>query len=259
MVCQKPKPKSDIRLQKFLALCGVASRRACERLIDDGRVAIDGRVVEGQGARVNPLLNAVSLDGRRVVPQPAITLLFHKPRNVICTSSDPAGRKTIHAFLPALPARVFTVGRLDYASEGLIVITSDGELAQAISHPRNTVDKIYLVTAGRALTPEEQKRLRKGFRSEGEFLRISDIQPAAGAQSRHVYKVIISEGKNRHIRRMFAGLSLNVLALKRIAVGPLKLGNLPVGQWRYVTRRELDELQRYIAERAGRLREVSSS
>ena len=252
MDCQKQNPRSDTRLQKFLALCGVGSRRACERLIAEGRVTVDGKIVACQGVKINPGLQIVTIAGRRVVPEPKITLLFNKPRDVICTSSDPAGRKIFHACLPKLPARVFTVGRLDRASEGLLIITSDGELAQLVSHPRNMVEKTYLVSVGRALASAEQQRLREGIDSEGELLRIADIRPAARTQDRHVYQVKISEGKNRHIRRMFAGLNLDVLALKRIAVGPLKLGNLRSGQWRYMTGGELKGLRQYIAERVGR-------
>lgn len=243
---------SDLRLQKFLALCGAGSRRACERLIDEGRVAVDGKIIGRPGAKINPLFHVVSIDGRRVVPEPKITLLFNKPRDVICTSSDPEGRKTFHSYLPELPARVFTVGRLDRASEGLLIITSDGELAQSVSHPRNMVEKTYLVAAGRALTRDELNRLREGIYSAGELLRILAIRLAERVQNRHVYEVKIGEGKNRHIRRMFTGLNLDVLALKRIAIGPLRLGNLRVGYWRYITSGEWDGLRRYIMERAGR-------
>lgn len=244
--------RANIRLQKFLALCGVGSRRACERLIAAGRVAVDGKTVACQGVKINPGLQIVKIDGRRVVPEPKITLLFNKPRDIICTSSDPEGRKTFHSCLPLLPARVFTVGRLDRASEGLLIVTSDGELAQAVSHPRNMVAKIYLVTTGRALTADEKKRIGKGIYSAGELLRILAIRAAGRERNRHIYEITISEGKKRHIRRMFAGLKLDLLALKRIAIGPLKLGNLRVGQWRYMTGGERDELRRYIEERAGR-------
>lgn len=247
--CQKQNPRYDIRLQKFLALCGVGSRRACERLIDEGRVAVDGKAIACQGVKINPRLQSVQIDGCRVIPEPKITLLFNKPRDVICTSSDPESRKTVHSYLPKLPARVFTIGRLDRASEGLLIVTSDGELAQSVSHPRNMVEKTYRVAIVRALTMAEQKRLRDGVYSEGELLRIADIRPAERVQNRHVYEVKIHEGKNRHIRRMFAGLNLDVPALKRVAIGPLKLGNLRVGHWRYMTGRELDELRRYIATR----------
>ena len=251
LACQKQNPKSDSvqRLQKFLALCGAGSRRACERLIDEGRVTVGGKVVNRQGTKVIPLSDVVALDGRRIIPEPKLYLLFNKPRDVICTSSDPAGRKTIHAFLPGLPARVFTVGRLDRDSEGLIIITSDGELAQAVSHPRNMVEKIYLVAVGRALAMAEQKRLKEGICSEGELLRILAVRPAERVRDRHVYEIKISEGKNRHIRRMFAGLKIEVLSLKRVAVGTLKLGNLRAGQWRYMFGRELDELRGYIETR----------
>jgi pseudouridine synthase len=247
LACQKPSPRSEIRLQKFLALCGFGSRRAGERLIDQGRVKVDGKTVTRQGVKINPALQIVEIDGRRAVPEPKIILLFNKPRDVICTASDPEGRKTFQSYLPPLPARVFTVGRLDRASEGLLIITSDGELAQAISHPRNMVEKTYLVAVVRALTAAEQERLRNGIESEGELLRLAGIRPAKHERGRHVYEVKIHEGKNRHIRRMFAGLNLETLALKRVAIGPLKLGNLRVGQWRYLTAGERDELGDYLA------------
>ena len=251
MDCQKQNPRSDVRLQKFLALCGAGSRRACERMIDEGRVAVDGKIIAARGVKINPRLQAVEIDGRRVVPEPKITLLFNKPRAVLCTSSDPAGRKTFQACLPKLPARVFSVGRLDRASEGLLLVTSDGELAQAVSHPRNMVEKTYLVTIGRALDAAELKRLRDGIHSEGELLRIAGIRQDGRARDRYVYEIKIHEGKNRHIRRMFAGLKLDVLALRRIAIGPLKLGNLRPGQWRYLTDRERGGLLDYIAKRQG--------
>jgi len=250
LACQKQNPKSELRLQKFLALCGAGSRRACERLIDEGRVTVNGMVVNQQGTKVRPLSQVVVVDGKRIVPEPKVYLLFNKPRNVICSSSDPQGRKTIHAFLPELPARVFTVGRLDRDSEGLIIITSDGDLAQAVSHPRNEVEKIYLVAVNRALTAEEQKQLVKGIHSEGELLRALAVRPAGRERNRNVYEVKISEGKNRHIRRMFAGLNMEALSLKRVAAGTLRLGNLRTGRWRYLTDGELDQLRRYIAGRA---------
>lgn len=250
LACQKQNPRTDLRLQKFLALCGAGSRRACERLIEEGRVTVDGQPVACQGVKINPRLQTVKIDGRRVVPEPQITLLFNKPRDVICTSSDPSGRRTFLSCLPTLPARVFTVGRLDRDSEGLLIITSDGDLAQAVSHPRNMVEKIYLVTLNRVLAINEQKHLMAGVESEGDLLRILAIRPTKGGGNRHVYEITISEGKNRHIRRMFSGLKLDILALQRIAVGPLRLGNLCPGQWRYLTEGERDKLGRYIAARA---------
>jgi 23S rRNA pseudouridine2605 synthase len=249
LACQKQNHRTEIRLQKFLALCGAGSRRACERLIEEGRVSVDGKIVTCQGVKINPSGQVVKLDGRSVAPGPKLYILFNKPRGVLCTSSDPAGRKTFRSFLPALPARVFTVGRLDRDSEGLILITSDGEFSNAISHPRNEVEKTYLVTVNRALAAEELKQLLKGIQSEGEFLRAKMVRPAKGRQKGYVYEITISEGKNRHIRRMFAALKMEVEELKRIAIGPLKLGDLAAGQLRYMKERELAELERYIAVR----------
>lgn len=250
LACQKQNLKPEIRLQKYLALCGVGSRRACERLIAERRVTVDGKTVDRQGVRINPQIQAVMVDGRQVVPEPKIYILFNKPCGVICTAADPAGRKTIYSLLPPLPARVFTVGRLDCASEGLLIITSDGEFAQLVSHPRNMVEKVYLAAVARALTWAEQKRFKEGIYSEDELLRVNSLRLVEEKPERFVYEIKISEGRNRHIRRMFTGLSLEVLALKRIAIGPLKPGDIRVGQWRHMNAQELENLKRYIVKKA---------
>lgn len=200
---------------------------------------------------VDPRVNAVAVDNRPVAPGRIVTLLFNKPRNVMCTASDPAGRRTVFSFLPRLPARVFTVGRLDYASEGLLIITSDGALAQAISHPRNCVEKTYLVESNRVLTGPELEKLRKGVWDEGEWLRAFSVRPAGGGHGGRMYEIVIGEGKNRHIRRMLASLGVKVLSLKRVAVGPILLGNLKPGQSRLIEKSELHSLARYIAARSG--------
>jgi len=234
-----------------MALCGAGSRRACERLIDEGRVAVDGRRVEGQGARVNPALQSVTLDGRPLSQEPKLYIAFNKPRGVLCTSSDPAGRKTFRSFLPDLPARVFTVGRLDRDSEGLILITSDGEFANLVSHPRHEVEKIYLVAVDRPLASGEREMLLRGVESGGELLRAAAIEAERGARNRPVYEIKIREGKNRHIRRMLESLGLEVIALRRIAVGPLRLGSLPAGKWRFLERCELESFRRGLAPGGG--------
>ena len=253
MACPKPSPRFDApqRLQKYLASCGIGSRRACERLIAEGRVSVDGRTVVRQGVVVDPRVNAVAVDSRRVTPGRIVTLLFNKPRNVMCTASDPAGRRTVFSFLPRLPARVFTVGRLDYASEGLLIVTSDGALAQTISHPSNCVEKTYLVEISRALSGPELEKLRRGVWDEGEWLRASSVRPASGTPGARVYEIVIGEGRNRHIRRMLASLGVKVLSLRRAAVGPIQLGNLKPGQSRPIEQSELDSLARYIAARSG--------
>lgn len=243
LACPRQSPKSDIRLQKYLAICGVGSRRACERLIEAGRVAVDGKRIESKGVKIDPARQSVELDGRALVPEPKLYIAFNKPRGVLCTSSDPAGRKTFRSFFSDLPARVFTVGRLDRDSEGLILVTSDGEFANLISHPRYGIEKTYLVAVNRSLAETEQNELLRGISSNGELLRALAIRETGGGARRCVYEVRINEGKNRHIRRMFEALNVKVIALRRIAVGPLRLGSLPPGKWRFLNSKELDAIR----------------
>ncbi len=241
----KPSPKSSLRLQHFLALGGVGSRRACEALIESGRVSVNGEVVRRQGICINPDACRIEVDGQAVCAESKICLLLNKPRDIVCTASDPQGRRTFMSLLPdSLGKRVYTVGRLDRDSEGLLIVTNDGFLADALMHPRHNVEKTYLVWPRRLLTPAEEQRLRQGVQSKGERLVLDEL-----ARTDNTYRVRLREGRNRHIRRMFAALSLDILRLKRIAVGPLKLGSLRSGGWRYLEDREIEELRQYIRER----------
>ncbi len=242
----KPSPRSSLRLQHFLALGGVGSRRACEALIAAGRVTVDGVVVRRQGICVAPDTCRIELDGRVVCTESKICLLLNKPRGIVCTASDPQGRQTFMNLLPAsLGQRVYTVGRLDRDSEGLLVVTNDGFLADGLMHPRHNVEKTYLVWPRRLLTPSEEQRLRQGVQSKGERLALDEL-----ARTDNIYRVRLQEGRNRHIRRMFAAVGADVLRLKRIAVGSLKLGSLRSGGWRYLEDREVEELRKYIRERS---------
>ncbi len=248
----KPNPKSEtrpggesaakasgFRLHHFLALCGVGSRRACEALIAGGRVTVDGVSIRRQGLRVHPELQRVAVDGRPVGAEPKVCLVINKPRNVVCTASDPQGRRTFKALLPAaLGARVYTVGRLDRDSEGLLVVTNDGYLAHALMHPRHGVEKTYLVWTARPLTSGEERQLRAGVRSEGETLVLDELSGCGDA-----YRVRLHAGRNRHIRRMFAATGAAIVRLKRIAVGPLQLGSLPSGGWRRLAEDEIRGLR----------------
>lgn len=242
----KPSPRSSLRLQHFLALGGVGSRRACEAMIESGRITVNGVVVRRQGVCIDPSACRVEIDGRPVRAEAKVCLLLNKPRDVLCTASDPQGRRTFAGLLPAsLGRRVYTVGRLDRDSEGLLIVTNDGVLAQALMHPRYNVEKTYLVWPRRSLTPAEEGRLRQGVRSQGERLVLDEL-----ARTGNAYRVRLREGRNRHIRRMFAAVGVDVLRLKRIAVGPLNLGSLCSGGWRRLEDREIGELQNYIRERS---------
>lgn len=237
--------RAGLRLHYFLALCGLGSRRACELLIASGRVAVDGVVIRRQGLRVNPDAQRVTVDSRPVRAEPKVCLLLNKPRDVVCTASDPQGRRTFKALLPAeLGARVYTVGRLDRDSEGLLLVTNDGQLAHRLMHPRHQVRKTYLVWTARPLDPGEERQLRVGIRSEGEMLVLDELVRAGDT-----YRIRLHAGRNRHIRRMFAALGVPIVRLKRIAVGPLQLGSLPSGGWRRLTELEIRGLRENIPDK----------
>jgi len=241
----KQNRKSDKypRLHKYLASCGVGSRRACEVLIAEGRVAVDGVVVRTQGVCVDPARQAVCLDNLPVVSQAKIFLVLNKPRDILCTSRDPQGRRTFLDLLPPLHERVFTVGRLDRDSEGLLLVTNDGDLAHALMHPRHGVEKLYRVWVAARLTPEQERRLRAGVTSGGERLILNEITPLATQAGQAAYQVRLVAGRNRHIRRMFEALGIAILRLQRVAIGPLTLNGLRVGAWRHLQDEEVKILR----------------
>ena len=240
----RPSPRSEIRLQKYLADCGIGSRRACERLIDEGRVSIGGRRVVEQGVRVDPAHDEVVVDGRPVRPERQVHLLLNKPAGFLCTSSDPHGRRTFHELLPPdLGARVYSAGRLDWDSEGLLLVTNDGLLANRLIHPRHHVEKTYRVWIAVPLDADWVARFQTGVESEGERLAAVSARPAGRDRLGHRYELVLGTGRNRQIRRMFEAAGRPVIRLLRIRFGPLELGDLPAGHWRRLSPGELTALR----------------
>lgn len=220
-----------VRLQKFLAAAGIGSRRHCEELIAAGRVRVDGAVVTALGTRVDPDRQRVELDGQAVRPEPHRTYLADKPRGVLCTSFDPEGRPTIVEWAAHMGAdpnlRLYTVGRLDYDSEGLILLTNDGALAQALAHPRHHVEKEYRAWTGRPPTRAEIDAMLAGIEDEGELLRALSVVPEAARPGRPAaLRIVLGEGRNRHIRRLLAALGLRATRLRRIRIGALTEADL---------------------------------
>ena len=243
---QRPNRKSErVRLQKYLAECGLGSRRACERLIDQGAVSIDGEVVSRQGVRVDPVSQSVCVQGRTVDREVKIYVALNKPRNVVCTSRDPEGRKTVHAFLPDIHSRVYPVGRLDYPSEGLLLLTNDGEFAQALTHPRNRVQKTYRVWVDEEMEPDMLDRMIRGMTVDGERLRARAINRIHVNEKGVQYRVVLQQGRKRQIRKMVAFCHRRVKRLQRVAIGSLVLGTLPPGQIRPLNPVEVRRLFRY--------------
>lgn len=236
------------RLNKYLAHAGLGSRRHCEALILAGRVEVDGRTVRELGTRVEPG-QEVTVDGEPVSAERHVYWIVNKPRGVVCTNRDPARRQTAIDLVPHIPQRVYTVGRLDEGSEGLLLLTNDGDLAHRLMHPRFGVEKTYLVqVAGRPSRDDLQKLLQGVWLSEGHV------------QARHVkrlrtqgestwLRIVLSEGKNREIRRMLARLEHKVIRLERVAIGPIDLGRLKPGRSRRLTHGEVEALRQAAMQR----------
>jgi pseudouridine synthase len=240
--------QEQIRLQKHLADCGLGSRRFCETLITAGRVTVDGKVVTELGTKINPATQKVVCNGKPVSVEPPVTLLLNKPPKVICTSDDPQGRTTVLDLLDDLPERVYTVGRLDFMSEGLIIVTNDGDLAHALMHPRYHVPKVYKVWIDQPIGYHQLQKMKRGIANGGETLRVLDIDEGLHTRKGVEYTITLGEGKNRHIRRLMEHFDKKVFRLMRIAIGPIRLDELKPGEWRRAKPAELKLLRQAITQ-----------
>ena len=232
------------RLQKVLAAAGIGSRRQCEELITAGRVEVDRRVVTELGTKVEPARQEIRLDG---VPLPKAKLVCYavnKPPGVVSTSRDPSGRPRVVDLVPAAGARLFCIGRLDLSSEGLILVTNDGELANRLTHPRYGVPKTYRVLVAGRPTPQVLANLRRGVRLAEGLARVEQVRVKSRQKESTVLEMVLREGRNREIRRVLARVGHKVLRLVRIAVGPVRLGDLPPGGCRRLSGEELQALRR---------------
>jgi 23S rRNA pseudouridine2605 synthase len=237
------------RINKYLAHAGVGSRRHCEELVLAGRVSINGRPVRELGTRVEPG-QKVSVDGVPVRSERHVYWLVNKPRSYLCTNSDPAGRPLALDLIPKVSQRVYTVGRLDEASEGLLLLTNDGDLAHRLMHPRFNIEKTYLVQVAGNPTSDDMKQLLKGVWLSDGHVRARHVKRLKKQGSSTWLKIVLSEGKNREIRRMLARLGHKVLHLRRTAIGPVLLGKLPRGKARRLTLEELNALRQLVAKQA---------
>lgn len=226
------------RLQKVLAAAGIASRRACEQVILDGRVQVNGKTVTELGTRADPYKDEITVDLVPIHREQLVYILMNKPKGYVTTVKDEDGRPTVMALLHGIDARVYPVGRLDFNSEGLLLMTNDGELAQRLTDPENHVPKVYLAKVHRTLNPETLDELRGGFRLDGRRLKPCGIEIFEKADNPWL-KVTLTEGKNQQIRRMFAAVGHPVSKLKRIKFGPLDDPFLKPGEWRFLNQNEL--------------------
>jgi 23S rRNA pseudouridine2605 synthase len=231
------------RLQKYLARCGVASRRASEQIISGGRVRVNGHVASELGTSVDPGKDRVEVDGRRISPPTAHTyVLLNKPIGVVSTASDPEGRRTV-LDLVETDARLYPVGRLDYDSEGLILLTDDGDLALRLTHPRHTVEKEYAALLTGDVTDAALARLQHGVPLDGRPTIPARVERGDSGPDGTWVSNVIREGRNRQIRRMAEYIGLGVNRLIRVRIGPLRLGTLPPGSWRMLSAAEVAALR----------------
>jgi 23S rRNA pseudouridine2605 synthase len=228
-----------VRLNRFLAAAGVGSRRHCDELIADGRVTINGRVCTDFSVQPTAQ-DHVKVGGKLLRVDPLVTIILHKPPGFVSTKSDPNARDTIFDLLPRKFPRIFNIGRLDAQSEGLLLLTNDGELAQRLTHPRYKIDKEYEITLDRAWDPVLASKLVRGIYLDGQRAQIAKLRLVTPTKLR----VVLRQGINRQIRRMFHAVGYETKRLVRIRVGNLRLGDLPPGHWRPLTKSELSQLRK---------------
>jgi 23S rRNA pseudouridine2605 synthase len=234
------------RLQKILAHAGVASRRKAEELITAGRVSVNGRTVMELGSKANLDVDQVKVDGRVLTePKHHVYIALHKPKNVVTTVRDPQGRETVMSFFKGFKERIYPVGRLDYASEGLLLLTNDGEFANKLTAPASHVTKTYLVKATGTLTPEQEEQFRRGIPMHGRKTAPAGLKMIRKGANPW-YEVRLVEGRQNQIRIMFKHFNLLVEKLKRVKIGFLDLGDLKPGAYRTLTNREVERFQKLL-------------
>ena len=233
-----------MRLQKYLALCGVASRRRAEQMILDGKVQVNGQTVREMGVQVDETKDRVSVEGETVRPEAEKHYIaYYKPIGEVTTVSDPEGRPTVMDKFRDYPVRLFPVGRLDFDSEGLLLLTNDGDLMNRLLHPSREVSKVYLVKASNELTEEDAARLRRGVMVDGKLTSPAKVRLIRRETFDTVLLISIHEGRNRQVRKMVEAVGHQVVSLKRVEFGPIALGDLPRGMWRPLTPAEVAKLK----------------
>ncbi len=247
----EPSAQSGERLQKVLAAAGIGSRRECEQLITDGRVEVDKVVVTQLGTRVDPARQHVRVDGVALTRPKQAYYVVNKPTGMLSTNRDPEGRPRVIDLI-ATDERLFCVGRLDKSSEGLMLLTNDGNLANQLTHPRFGVEKTYRASVVGFPTAEHLAQLRKGVHLAEGFARVASVKVRGRHKRGAELEIVLNEGRNREIRRVLARVGHKVLRLKRIAIGPIKIGNLPVGAHRRLTPDEVGLLRSSVARGARR-------
>jgi len=232
------------RLQKYLARCGVASRRKAEEMIKQGQVRVNQQIVSEMGFQVEPGKDLVEIKGRIVKPENRkVYLLLNKPQNVVTTLNDPQQREIVTDLLQGIHERVYPVGRLDYFSEGLLLMTNDGELAYRLTHPSYEIAKTYLTLVPGQVKEIALNELRNGVELEDGLTQPAVVKILGREQATTLLEITIKEGRNRQVRRMCAKIGHPVISLKRIKLGPLELGDLKPGKYRELKQKEIEALK----------------
>lgn len=234
-----------LRLQKFLADCGVASRRGAEALIKEGRVRVNGEVIREMGVKVDEENDVIEFDGERLKPQnKMIYIMLNKPEGFVTTVSDDKGRDTVMSLVSEIPARIYPVGRLDYDTEGLLLLTNDGELTYKITHPKNNIEKTYVAEVTGNIGMDTILSLRNGVYLDGVRTSPAKVEVVGATRLGTKLEITIHEGRNRQVRRMFEAVGCIVKKLKRTEEAGLKLGHLPLGKWRRLSESEVNMLKK---------------
>jgi 23S rRNA pseudouridine2605 synthase len=245
-------PVEKIRLQKYLSRAGVASRREAERWISLGRISVNDRIVIEQGTVVDPEEDTVKVDGHVVTLEKNIYIILHKPSGYLCSMKDNFGRPLVTDLIRDIPQRIYHVGRLDLDSEGLLIMTNDGSFGQLLTHPGHQVDKTYRVKLRHPLDNQRVEQLIRGVEIDDGVV-TAPARLRILSRDRRRIEIIIQEGKKRQVKRMLRAVGNRVTSLKRIAIGPVQLGDLPRGRWRRLTSLEIQTLKNAAGD--GKIRE----
>ena len=234
-----------VRLQKYIAMCGVASRRAAEELIQGGQVRVNGEVVRELGTKVEVGADAVEVAGKLIkAASKNYYVMLNKPVGYVSTVKDQFDRPTVIDLLQdEIKSRIFPVGRLDYDTQGLLLLTNDGDFTYKVTHPKFKVDKTYIATLKGGLTIRGLQMLRRGVVIDGYKTAPAEVEILSAEQGKTMVRITIHEGKNRQVRKMMEAVGSKVTALERISIGKVALGNLPLGRWRYLTSHEINYLK----------------
>ena len=232
-----------MRINKYLAECGIASRRKCDELVLQGKVKVNGKIVKELGTDIKPT-DIVSFSGRNVKPNiRRVYYKLHKPKGYVTTSSDEKGRKTVLELMRNVQDRVYPIGRLDYDTEGLLILTNDGDITNILTHPKNEVKKTYVATLESDITPEEIKRISKGVDIGGYVTQPCSAIILERSEKMSRVEITIAEGKNHQVKKMFEAVGKNVIFLKRTSIGQIKLGGLARGEYKALTTKEIAYLK----------------